>query len=416
MRGEELRERVQGESGFVGIASTLVQYDAQYDGIFKNLLGRTVVVEDLDCGIAMARKFGARFRIVTLDGQVMNRGGSMTGGSVSRSAGILSRANELERLRAQLGGLKERLLEAARVQEACERELTASQYELEVAESQKRQAEDAVLKLETEQGHYRVLLESIAANLENLAGELTALDGRREENQAACAQAEKDIAALEAEAAQLRESARERLSGQSDLQAQAGALTEQVSARKEETARLTAERDTTVHALEELEQLRAGMMSDRSEREARRQQCAREAEGLRGQIAEKEREIGELKTQGAALRARLEDLSRKKLELEAERTAKNRESREKNDAVLQLERETARLEQKRPPPPWRKSRSWTACGTATSCLMRTPGPRAWNWRACPRRTAASESCAGRSAASARRTSAPSRNLTGSIPL
>ena len=347
MRGEELRERVQGESGFVGIASTLVQYDAQYGGIFKNLLGRTVVVEDLDCGIAMARKFGARFRIVTLDGQVMNRGGSMTGGSVSRSAGILSRANELERLRAQLGGLKERLLEAARVQEACERELTASQYELEVAESQKRQAEDAVLKLETEQGHYRVLLESIAANLENLAGELTALDGRREENQAACAQAEKDIAVLEAEAAQLRESARERLSGQSDLQAQAGALTEQVSARKEETARLTAERDTTVHALEELEQLRAGMMSDRSEREARRQQCAREAEGLRGQIAEKEREIGELKTQGAALRARLEDLSRKKLELEAERTAKNRESREKNDAVLQLERETARLEQKR---------------------------------------------------------------------
>ena len=216
-----------------------------------------------------------------------------------------------------------------------------------MAESQKRQAEDAVLKLETEQGHYRVLLESIAANLENLAGELTALDGRRAENQAACAQAEKDIAVLEAEAAQLRESARERLSGQSDLQAQAGALTEQVSARKEETARLTAERDTTVHALEELEQLRAGMMSDRSEREARRQQCAREAEGLRGQIAEKEREIGELKTQGAALRARLEDLSRKKLELEAERTAKNRESREKNDAVLQLERETARLEQKR---------------------------------------------------------------------
>ena len=57
-----------------------MRYDARYDHIFKNLLGRTVVVEDLDSGIAMARKFRNAFRIVTLDGQIINRGGSMTGG------------------------------------------------------------------------------------------------------------------------------------------------------------------------------------------------------------------------------------------------------------------------------------------------------------------------------------------------
>ena len=72
-------------------ASQLVTYDARYDGIFQNLLGRTVVVEDLDCGVNMARRYQNRFRIVTLDGQIINRGGSMTGGSVSRSAGVLSR-------------------------------------------------------------------------------------------------------------------------------------------------------------------------------------------------------------------------------------------------------------------------------------------------------------------------------------
>ena len=165
MRGEALHERVQGEAGFVGIASALVRYDKAYDGVFQNLLGRTVVVEDLDSGIAMARKFGARFRIVTLDGQVMNRGGSMTGGSVSRSAGILSRANELERLQGQLSRLRERLQAARRAQEESEREQKAAQYELEVAEGQKRQAEDAVLKLETEQQHYRILLESLCRRL-----------------------------------------------------------------------------------------------------------------------------------------------------------------------------------------------------------------------------------------------------------
>ncbi|RAY95378.1 hypothetical protein DK853_54890, partial [Klebsiella oxytoca] len=69
----------------------LIRCEERYGAIFKNLLGRTVVVEDLDCGIAMARRYQNRFRIVTLDGQVINRGGSMTGGSVSRSAGVLSR-------------------------------------------------------------------------------------------------------------------------------------------------------------------------------------------------------------------------------------------------------------------------------------------------------------------------------------
>lgn len=80
IRGEALRDaRVQNEYGYVGLASELVEYDREYDGIFKNLLGRTVVVEDLDCGITISRRFSNAFRIVTLDGQVLNRGGSMTG-------------------------------------------------------------------------------------------------------------------------------------------------------------------------------------------------------------------------------------------------------------------------------------------------------------------------------------------------
>ncbi len=90
VRGEAGESRIEEEYGFVGVASELVQYEKRYDGVFQNLLGRTVVVEDLDCGVTMARRYQNRFRIVTLDGQVINRGGSMTGGSVSRSAGVLS--------------------------------------------------------------------------------------------------------------------------------------------------------------------------------------------------------------------------------------------------------------------------------------------------------------------------------------
>ena len=100
IRGTELREReLDRIPGFEGIASQLAECDERYGEILRNLLGRTVVAEDLDAAIAISRRYGARFRIVTLDGQLVNAGGSMTGGSAARNVGILSRANELQRLR-----------------------------------------------------------------------------------------------------------------------------------------------------------------------------------------------------------------------------------------------------------------------------------------------------------------------------
>ena len=71
------------QRGFVGIASALVTFEAKYESIVENLLGRTVIAETLDDAVRMARASGSRARIVTLDGQVMNPGGSMTGGSAS---------------------------------------------------------------------------------------------------------------------------------------------------------------------------------------------------------------------------------------------------------------------------------------------------------------------------------------------
>ena len=123
IRPSDFRERgAAQEPGFVGLGDELVEFDPRYAKIISNLLGRTVIAEDMDAAIAMARKYGHRFKIVTLDGQVLNPGGSMTGGSVSRSAGILSRANELERLQTQSEGLQAQRAEAQRAVEEARRE------------------------------------------------------------------------------------------------------------------------------------------------------------------------------------------------------------------------------------------------------------------------------------------------------
>ncbi len=96
------------QPGFVAIASDIVECDSRYDGIVRSLLGRTAIAENIDYAGDIARKFGYKFRIVTLDGQVVNAGGSYTGGSVNRSSGILTRRNEIDSISAQIAELEEK--------------------------------------------------------------------------------------------------------------------------------------------------------------------------------------------------------------------------------------------------------------------------------------------------------------------
>ena len=347
IRGEELRERgVEQAEGFVGLASRLVRFDPKYQNIFYNLLGRTVVVEDLDCGIALARRYRNAFRIVTLDGQVINRGGSMTGGSTSRSAGVLSRAAELEQLRGRAETMRRELETAKAAEESANRELAASQYELETAETQRRQAEDTVVRLEGTKNHLTLLLQSLRDNQENLAGELESLDARLRDNTVRTAETEAALKEQEEKATGLRAQAEELLSGQSELLAKSGELTEEISTRKSELAALTAEREATAARGADLRRLCAELSGDRTQKEKTLESYQSNIDQASAEIEERKAVLETLDTQRQALRERLETLNAEKLALEAERTAQNKRSQERNEELLNLERSVSRLEQK----------------------------------------------------------------------
>ena len=347
IHGEELREgQLSGEYGFVGIASDLVTYDKKYADIFSNLLGRTVIVEDLDCGIAMARKYRNRFRIVTLDGQVINRGGSMTGGSVNQKSGVLSRANELSRLQESLGGMEQKLALAEKEQEEAHRELTRAQYELETAQSQQRQAEDAVLKLEGQQDHYEILLTALQTNCETLEKELAAIEKRRQENRDKTAALQNTLQAQEGEAEELRRQAEEKAAGQSGLLAEAGRLADEISGKKEEIAALAAEKETTQRRMSDLQQLREDMLLDEKSRRELADSFRQANETAGQEIASHEKQMEALRDKAQQCRGRLTELSEGKLHLEALRSAKDKESRTCNDDLLRAERGVSQLEQK----------------------------------------------------------------------
>ncbi|MEG2204311.1 MAG: hypothetical protein RRY21_04025, partial [Oscillospiraceae bacterium] len=131
VRGQAMQTAgVAAARGFVGLASELVKCDEKFEGIVRSLLGRVVVSEDLDCAVSIAKQNNYRFRVVTLDGQVVNAGGAMTGGYTVKSAGILGRQGEIDRLNRQVAALEQEMQGIAVKREGAAAELASLDAEL----------------------------------------------------------------------------------------------------------------------------------------------------------------------------------------------------------------------------------------------------------------------------------------------
>ena len=226
------------------------------------------------------------------------------------------------------------------------RELAAARYEMEVAEGQRRTAQDAVLKLQGQADHYRSTLESLERSRESLEGERQALDQRVADSRRQMEETGGEIARQDAEAAALRTQAEEKLAGQTDLLALSGKLSEDVSARKEELSALAAEKEATAKALADMEQVCRDMEGDRLTRQRRLEEYRAAIEATEGEIDRRTEAAASLRLRGKGCQDRLTALREAKLLLEQERSAMGARIKSCNDAVLAAEREVARLEQK----------------------------------------------------------------------
>ncbi len=338
---------VVDEPGFVGLGDELIQCDQKYETVFSSLLGRTVIAEDMDTAIAMARKYHHKLKIVTLDGQVLNPGGSMTGGSASRTAGILSRQGELERLREQEAGLNEKLSAAGKELEEAVREVTGAQYEMDAAQAQQRQHEDDILKLEERVGHLEQTVADVERQRDEWKKELEQLAQRAKRTEEDTDNARKRIEELEGSAAALRAEAQGKAEGQSEARQRTEVINAQIATLNAQKAALEAETLASRQSLRELEELRKDMAGDREDRFQRIGELKTKNEELNREIAEKEALLQSIKAQGAEKQADIERLNRERLELEGERTRADKASRDKNNELLAMEREVSLLEQKK---------------------------------------------------------------------
>ncbi len=345
IRGSLLSERgLENEDGFEGVAAELASFDPQYRDIFLNLLGRTAVADGMDSAVRIARKYNHRFRIVTLDGQVINAGGSMTGGSVSKNTGILSRANELKALTEKEAGLTERLERARGEAEEIKRALTAAEYELSVASGELREKEDQVLKLAAAGEHFDTLIGGLEARLEELEREKAAVSTRRGDAGARAKELQDEIGTLEKRLDELTRAVTEQTGGRERLETARRELEDREAALREKRASLDAEAASLERSAEELSRLREGLSGDDESQERAIKELRERLGDLNSQVVEREEKARRLRDGAAALREKIARISDEKLAIEAERSRSDRLLQDKNNALLDLERSASRVE------------------------------------------------------------------------
>ena len=348
IQGKQLQETgLENCRGFVGIASNLVTSEDRYRGIVENLLGRTVIVQDMDAAIAMANKYRNRFKIVTLDGQVMNPGGSMTGGSVNKDAGILSRANELEKLTKQEKQLQqEKAACEAELQEA-QRQFDEVEFELSTAREQLREAEDQVLRLEGTVRQHEILLNAIDEALESAERERDSLNIRDRSDRERYAAQQAKIQVYSEQLAQTRAQLEQLEDSQAEAAEANTAITERMTRLKTEEAALEAECATARNHIADLQGLQSAMEGDREKKLALMDAIRAESRRLEGEISQLRVRQQENDAETGKNRDQLQQIMSSRAEAEASKTRTERETQEKNKDILTMQRTCALLEQKK---------------------------------------------------------------------
>jgi chromosome segregation protein len=333
--------------GFVGLATDLVNFEPKYKDIAASLLGRTAVAEDIDSAVAIARKYGYKFRIVTLDGQIINAGGSLTGGSAIKSAHLISRRNDIEALRAEAAKLEQKLsslhadyTQAVEEASAAKAALTGTQGELTSAQEDK-------IRFEAECRRLKENCELLERSRTDLAKEQASASKRIEELEAKRAQAEDEIEEYSQQASVLE-------AEMSELTGSIGQITfnrELLSSQLQEfkLQMLSAEKE-----VESLEQAIAGIEQRLNSQSGRTEALRSEAAQLEQnnlkieQNAEKEiAKAAELRESSKLAAGEIDELNNRRMELEQTSSKLRQEERDKSVEREALGRELAKLEEQK---------------------------------------------------------------------
>ena len=334
-------------SGTARLASSLVQADPRYQNIVSNLLGRIIVVEDINEASRVARDNGFRSRVVTMDGQVINAGGSFTGGSVQRSAGLFTRKQEMEELRIRAAKLQKDCLAAQEKTDQCKEQVDALQAELTATASEQITAANDRVRAEAEQKR----LEAAAAQLE------TARNARRQEIdtlQAALADSRakaEDAAKLQAELTakiDRRTAEMSRIAeGDDSFLTRQNALAQDLSTKRLEQVTRQKDAELAYSQIAALEQRARDAAARRASLEESVAALAARSDACRAEIADIRQTRADSQTTIAQKEAEIREATQKRLARQQAETETLARARTAADSREEMSREMARLAERK---------------------------------------------------------------------
>lgn len=333
--------------GFVDMADKLLDFDPKYSEIIGSLLARTAVVDNIDNGIEMAKKFSYRFKIVTLDGQVLNAGGSMTGGSRGSGAGFLSRQTEIESLKEKVSALEKTLSEKNESFKSLSEDLALVQAELEASEAELIKVQEDIIRAESALNLVKDRYSAAKGHIDELSAEKERASARIAESELAEKKADEEIEAISARAEKLnaeldglnaeRESLDKLRSESAEIQ---NALNLEIVALHKD---IEADNDIIAGCNERKEIIisRADKLGEEIA------QIKKENEETLANIAELEQKAAQLRENSVKTRESIDLLIVKRTEGEANSTALRTKEREMTAEREKLVAELARLEERR---------------------------------------------------------------------
>lgn len=348
VKGNRLNENgLDSCDGFIALAVDLVKFDAKLTGIYTSLLGRIVIAEDIDLAANIAKKYGYKFRIVTLDGQVINAGGSFTGGSTAKSSGVLTRKNDIERLNAERSQLAEKLTD---VKQSCEKlqaetdklgfDIAAARDELNTVNADKIRFESELKRIEAMLAQNIEQRRSAEQNASKLADKLKETEQFISEASLKLEETEKEISEKEKTVSENEE---QRLA----MQNRREALTEEMSSLKLHEAELNKDLEALHAEVKRLEE-QCLEIGDNSAR------LALELDAQRGIIKEKQEKIEALNAKLAGTKDSVAEINGKIIAAQAEQRLMEQRSnehrakvRELSDGKEKYSREMTRLEERK---------------------------------------------------------------------
>ena len=345
--GREMNDTYSKEAGYVGPAYKLVEYDDKYDGIIKNLLGNTLVVDNIDNAIRISRKYKGKARLVTLDGQIISQSGSMTGGSLNKNTGILARANEAEKLKEELDHM-EKAMEKQEIElKEAESSVKSMRYSMETARIQLNEAKMELSQLTVKRENEDSSLMRLAEEKTNIAQTVEYLESKSADHNKNIANYKNEVAQLEKQQGEKSALLASITAEQAEYSTFLTQLTEKTAAVNERIAAIDSEKQGNADMKRHLEALIDELNNEREGRKGG-------IDALRDKITQAEKELENLKNQAKKLendeKSAQNDIRSKideKMALEGKRERLQKESKIKNDTIFNLEHESSRLEAKR---------------------------------------------------------------------